>query len=102
MSGTLTVEENVDKCTEVQAGGHVPRPAESNGQMCIDLRRCKAWALCPSYFRKARIIPVSQGKRPVSCAVSHARRSYFSKFLQCRPSCSSRASASFGPQVPAA
>ena len=25
---------------------------------------------------------------------------YFSKFLQCRPSCSSRASASFGPQVP--
>jgi len=41
----IPAEENVHKCTEVHAEGHVPRNDASNGPSSIDERRCKRASL---------------------------------------------------------
>jgi hypothetical protein len=53
---------------------------------------------CKEIHKIDREVRFSQGCEPDNSRLAV----YFSKFLQWRPSCSSRASASFGPHVPAA
>src|ERR1700757_351565 len=84
------LEDMYRETTEVMAH-RVSMSVDVSGLLCLRF-----------LLRNACKVPVNQGTRSIPWRVLHPRLTYSSKFLQCRPSCSSRASASFGPQVPAA
>jgi hypothetical protein len=92
------VLKHLDKCTVVHATVHVQVLTNGNGPLSIDARRYRIAITCNEIHEIEREVRFSQGCEPDN---SHSAV-YSSKFLQWRPSCSSRASASFGPHMPAA
>jgi hypothetical protein len=67
----IPAEENVHKCTEVHAGGHVPRNDGSNGPSSIDERRCKRASLF-AILAKERLQSPGQSRDTVHTMASLA------------------------------